>query len=176
MVKLPPNNYVSSIFRLEFEDGNVLTFDRMHRLVLYDQMELIDHFIDLLTVKDDYYLDIIVRNIIIEFWIKENHTDKPLELLSTLKRIKKIKNPNRIISANDKKLLQYKIPSNRNYLEWGEIILNHKFLPLVVKDIKDKNNKTYYIRKQKNCFEIDLYINEKLILNFKDYDLNFYSK
>ena len=70
---------------------------------------------------DDWYKLLFVKKFIAEFWVKDNPTESSVELLSTLRDIKRFKNPNIELRNIEKIHYKNKIPLNRNYLSWGKL-------------------------------------------------------
>ena len=115
MDTLKENEYVILIFRIQFITGNYATFDKA-QIVSKNDKELLttrlDHIYDL---KNEDYKFTEIKRIIIEYFVKENKSDKPIHLLSTLKNISKTNSPVKDLNKKIVNFSSYNIPLNREY-------------------------------------------------------------
>jgi lipopolysaccharide biosynthesis glycosyltransferase len=82
-----------------------------------DKSLLINNYIEVVQSKDEEYKNKIVNVIAIEYWIKENLTDKPIEFFSIVKNITRLNNPEKRMNNITKNFSYNNIPLNRNYLD-----------------------------------------------------------
>nr|WUR10580.1 hypothetical protein [Elmerina hispida] len=127
MDKLRDNQYIILLLRIHYEiqvvdsDGvgyrevNYVTLDKAHRVTKKDKADLIENYVNIMTTKGDFYKILVVKRLIMEYWVKENNSGKTLQQLSSLKNIPKITNPVKNINKIDIKLNTMNIPLDRNY-------------------------------------------------------------
>lgn len=145
MTNLSDTGYIIFLFKVEYEDGKFFTFDQVHRAIPKDKHLVLENLETVFKKKDKkLYKESPLRRMICQYWIKENNTDLPLELLTTLKEIKKTKNPKKNLDSSYKKFSVLNIPLDQNYTSWGEVLINKENSFFIIQD-KIEQDKTYVI-------------------------------
>lgn len=145
MMNLSENGYVIFLFKVEYLDGKFFTFDQVHRATVKDKNIVLENLETVYKKKDNnVYMVSPLRRLICQYWIKENNSDLPLDMLSTLKKIKKTKNPKKDLDTSYKKFSVLNIPLNQNYASWGDVLIKKENSFFVIQDKLDQD-KTYII-------------------------------
>jgi hypothetical protein len=153
---LDDNQYVILLLKVNMEktviENGILktydvyaTFDVVNRVIKTDKIKFTEKMNAIYDIKLDNYKEDVIRRLIMEYWIKEKPLDLPIELLSTLRNIKKIKNPENELKSISSKYYTTGLPLNRDYKTWGDVLYNDNDL-LIIRD-KDNKDKTYHIEK-----------------------------
>lgn len=160
--------YISLIIRLLFEDSKWSTYDKVNLITSSEDINnLIIKLSDLYDSKNEYYKSLEITRILIEYKVKENTSDIPLHLISTVKNYKKnINNPKNKLKFGLNKINSLNIPNNKNYDNWGEIVYQSEY----ELKIKTENKNIYTIIKHSNYNEIEVRSNKNNILyKFEDH-------
>lgn len=162
MNKLNENQYVIFMCKIEYANGRYLTLGQVHRINKEDKEEILESLEYLYFQKNEEYKSMEIIKIVGQYWVKNNSSNTPIYLLSTLKDIKKINNPEKILNNYHKKFSMENIPLNRDYLNWGEVSINNENTFLIIQDKIDVN-KTYVINNfpKKGYSEIEVRIAKK---------------
>jgi hypothetical protein len=178
MINLNKNEYVILLFLVHYKEGDKFGYVTLGPAFrTYNSKE--EHFRYEENIMDEFrsfeenYKDIEFQYLIIQYWVRENTSDLPVELLYTLKSIKKTINPplelNKIIKNN---FDHYDIPLNKDYLSWGNVIQNQNGAFYLIQDKKD-GNKYYQIYIHKKYATVEVRKFSKIILTFEDRNIKF---
>jgi len=170
MSKFTDNQYVILLTRIHYYDGVTNTFDKAQRLDKSDQENLLKSMKDTLNLFSQYYVELEVAGITIDYRVRENLTGKPLKSTFLAPALReKTKYPDKQLRKSTEKLVKFDLPLNNNYSSWGEVKVRYDSL-LIVQDFKDKS-KTYHIdytdRNVKRAL-VDIKIDGVTRLSFED--------
>lgn len=119
------------LYRMEYENGRILTLGSQQKINKYDLIELTESYITLLEIKDDQYKNTPVTTIIISYKI--------------IPKDKLIMKTSKIYKPKRKKwffytFFGYSLPTTTDINQWGEIITSSD----KVTRIKKPNSKLIY--------------------------------
>lgn len=156
------NNYILIQFKIITKEKQYKAISYLQRAKKSEFSELLDSFLEFLNLKSENYKNDTITHIIFTYKVLSLDTAITNSKINRPQQNKRLEESNLI---KDLKTYGYNIPITMDYTKWGDLVYEtDKFI--IVQ--KSKSNSRYLITISDDTLKVDIMLNGKILLSFKD--------